>query len=187
MAAGSSVHWSSAIDLAAWRMAGHGGFRGQGDAIESYGGPGILWYPAATFADFTLRIEWRVSRNDDNSGVFIRIPALVDSVQPAIDEGYEVQIDERGVDPERGRIDSPLHRTGALYKVAPAVPGASRPVGAWNRFEVTAQGPTISVRLNDIPVSYLENGYRRAAGHVGLQAHHPGSAVQFRCLAIHEL
>ncbi|MGE5537071.1 MAG: DUF1080 domain-containing protein [Gemmatimonas sp.] len=187
MAAGSSVHPSPAIDLTAWRMAGQGGFRAHGDAIESYGGPGILWYPDAQFSDFVLRIEWRVARTDDNSGVFLRIPALTDSLQPAIDGGYEVQIDERGIDPERGRADSPLHRTGAIYKLAPAVPGASRPIGAWNRFEITAQGPNVSVRLNDMPVSYLEGGYRRTSGHIGLQAHHAGSAVQFRALAIHEL
>jgi hypothetical protein len=179
---GTPLNASSAIDLTEWRMAGHGGFRSVGDAIESHGGPGILWYPAAEYGDFVLRIEWRVSRGDDNSGVFLRIPALSGSVQPAIDDGYEVQIDERGVDPENGRLDSPVHRTGAIYKLAPAVPGASRPVGSWNRFEIAAHGPSISVRLNDMPVSYLERGYRRSAGHIGLQAHHSGSAVQFRCL-----
>lgn len=178
---------SSAIDLAAWRMAGNGGFRTIGDAIESHGGPGILWYPAVTYADFVLRIEWRVGGVGDNSGVFLRIPALGDSPQPAIDEGYEVQIDERGVDPEHGRLDSPLHRTGAIYKLAPATPGASRPIGAWNAFEIITRGHSLSVRLNDMPVSYLENGYRRSSGHIGLQAHHPGSAVQFRSLDVQEL
>jgi hypothetical protein len=178
---------STAIDLSQWRMAGSGGFRAVGEIIESHGGPGILWYPALQYGDFVLRIEWRVCGAHDNSGVFLRIPALGASPQPAIDEGYEVQIDERGVDPEHNRLDSPLHRSGAIYKLAPAVPGASRPVGAWNTFEIIARGRSISVRLNEVPVSYLEHGFRRTIGHLGLQAHHPGSAVQFRNLDIQEL
>jgi hypothetical protein len=178
---------ATVIDLSQWRMAGNGGFRAVGEVIESHGGPGILWYPAVQYGDFVLRIEWRVSDAHDNSGVFLRIPVLTNSPQPAIDDGYEVQIDERGVDPEHSRLDSPLHRSGAIYKLAPAVPGASRPVGAWNAFEIIARGRSISVRLNDVPVSYLENGYRRTVGHLGLQAHHAGSAVQFRGLDIQEL
>jgi hypothetical protein len=172
------------IDLSSWRMAGAGGFRQAGDVIQSYGGPGILWYEPTTFRDFVLRIEWRVHALNDNSGVFIRIPPLGDSVQRAIDEGYEVQIDERGHDPESGRCGSALHATGAIYKLAPAKTLASRAIGEWNAFEITARGPAISVWLNGVAVSQLENGSRRHHGHIGLQAHHAGSTVEFRNLAI---
>jgi hypothetical protein len=34
--------------------------------------------------------------------------------------------------------------------------------------------------LNDVPVARLEGARRRGRGHIGLQAHHDGSAVQFR-------
>lgn len=172
------------IDLSNWRMAGAGGFKPCGDVIQSYGGPGIFWYEPAAFRDFVLRIEWRVQAAEDNSGIFVRIPPLGDSVQRAIDEGYEVQIDERGLDPETGRLGSALHATGAIYKLAPAKTRASRSIGAWNVFEITLRGPAISVRLNGMPVSQLESGERRRYGHIGLQAHHAGSAVQFRGLAI---
>jgi hypothetical protein len=174
----------SPIDLSNWRMAGAGGFRPQGDVIQSYGGPGILWYEPAAFGDFVLRIEWRVQAAEDNSGVFVRIPPLGDSVQRAIDEGYEIQIDERGLDPETGQIGSALHTTGAIYKLAAARARASRPIGAWNVFEIALHGPALSVHLNGMPVSQLENGDRRRHGHIGLQAHHAGSSVQFRGLAI---
>jgi hypothetical protein len=172
------------IDLSSWRMAGAGGFRQIGGVIQSYGGPGILWYEPTAFRDFVLRIEWRVQALEDNSGVFLRIPPLGDSVQRAIDEGYEVQIDERGLDPETGRLGSVLHATGAIYRLAPAKIFASRAVGEWNAFEITARGPAISVWLNGVAVSQLENGGRRSHGHIGLQAHHAGSAVEFRNLAI---
>jgi hypothetical protein len=172
-------------DLAGWRMAGPGGFRRVSDGvIESHGGSGLFWYVAEVFEDFVLEVEWRVTREEDNSGVFIRCPPLGDSPQPAIEQGYEIQIDDRGVDPERDRLDSPLHLTGAVYKLAPALRRASRPLGEWNVFEITAQGPTIAITLNGEHVSRLENASRNSRGHIGLQNHHEGSAVQFRALRV---
>jgi hypothetical protein len=73
-----------------------------------------------------------------------------------------------------------LHRTGAIYGLVPAIANASQPVGIWNEFEIAVQGPTIDVILNDVPVARLEGARRRGRGHIGLQAHHDGSAVQFR-------
>jgi hypothetical protein len=172
-------------DLAGWRMAGPGGFRRVSDGvIESYGGSGLFWYADEVFENFLLAVEWRLSRADDNSGVFLRVPPLTDSPQPAIERGYEVQIDDRGLDPERHVLDSPLHLTGAIYQLAPAMRRCSRPVGQWNLFEVNANGPTIAVKLNGEDVCRLDNASREACGHIGLQNHHQGSAVQFRALRI---
>ena len=127
--------------LAGWHMAGAGGFRWAeiGDALESFGGPGLLWYADEVFGDFTLNVEWRVMRPEDNSGVFLRCPALGSDVRPAVENGYEVQIDERGLDPATGRLDCPLHKTGAIYGLAPATGNASLPIGSWNLFEITAK------------------------------------------------
>jgi hypothetical protein len=183
-----------ALDPGEWRMAGHGGFRAVGPGtIESEGGPGILWYPGLEVADFTLAIDWRLSAPEDNSGVFLRIPPLGHDDpdrdwRPAVDQGYEVQIDDRGVDPERGVLGSDRHRTGAIYRRAPARAGASRPVGEWNTLEIAARGTTIRVALNGVSVSALDDGDGgRTRGHIGLQAHHPGSRVQFRNLRIQPL
>jgi hypothetical protein len=174
--------------LAGWRMAGAGGFSDRGEGVvESHGGSGILWYAEADFADFVLRLAWRLTRDDDNSGVFLRIPPLERDLQPAIDQGYEVQIDDRGVDHASGRLGSMLHVTGALYGLVPAAVRASHPLGQWNEFEITAQEATIAVRLNAILVAQLDGASRRRRGHIGLQAHHEGSAVQFRDLRIRRL
>jgi hypothetical protein len=172
--------------MAGWRMAGPGGFRwiAAEDAVESFGGSGLLWYAAAGFDDFVLRVEWRITRPEDNSGIFLRCPPLEDDPRPAIEQGYEVQIDDRGLDPETGQFGSALHLTGAIYRLAPATGRLSRPVGAWNDFEVTARGPVIVVRLNGTEVSRLEGASREPLGHVGLQNHHDASAVQFRRLGI---
>jgi hypothetical protein len=174
-------------ELTGWKMAGAGGFAAREDWVESFGGPGILWYAADEFDDFVLRVRWRLTSGHDNSGLFIRIPALTTDIQDAIDTGYEVQIDDRGFDPATETLDSPMHRTGAIYGLAPAMANASGPVGTWNDFEIAAQGPSIDVTLNDVPVARLEHGNRRRHGHIGLQAHHEGSRVQFQVCEIRRL
>jgi phosphatidylserine decarboxylase len=98
--------------------------------------------------------------------------------------GYEVQIDDRGLDPKRQVLDSAFHLTGAIYELAPAIRRCSRPIGQWNRFEVAARGPILAVKLNGEAVSFLENASRQPSGHIGLQNHHGGSAVQFRDLRV---
>ncbi|HEX6958433.1 MAG TPA: DUF1080 domain-containing protein [Ferrovibrio sp.] len=168
-----------------WRQAGPGGFRALGNGVvESFGGSGIYWYAAETYADFKLLIEWRVQQPTDNSGVFLRIPPLERDPRPAIEQGYEIQIDERGIDPAERRADDPLHLTGAVYNLAPAIARASRPVGEWNDFTITALGQRLVVLQNNIEVCRLDHGGRREQGHIGLQNHHDGSAVQFRNLEI---
>lgn len=180
--------------LAGWRMAGLGQFRVvDGALLETGGGPGILWYTEEEFADFILRVDWRVSSVEDNSGVFLRFPALGNTDpendwKRAAEEGYEVQIDERGFDPETGTYGSPLHQTGAIYKRAPALTLASLPVGQWNRFEIEARGRTVTVRLNGQQVSsFTGDGDRPLTGHIGLQNHHAGSHVQFRNIRVKRL
>jgi hypothetical protein len=175
-------------DLAGWRMAGAGGFRAVEDgAIESFGGSGLLWYAAEIYEDFSLKVEWRLMRGDDNSGVFVRCPPLDDDIKPAIERGYEIQIDDQGHDPESGRLQSSLHLTGAIYKLAPARIVTSRGVALWNEFEITARGPTLVVTLNGEEVSRLADASREPRGHIALQAHHEGSRVQFRDLQVRRL
>lgn len=173
------------FDLDGWRMAGPGGFRQiPNGIIESYGGPGLFWYAHEAFKDFVLTIEWRITLREDNSGVFLRAPPLSTSPQPAIERGYEVQIDDRGLDPDANVLGSALHLTGAIYRLAPAIRRLSRPVGEWNEFEITANGQMLAVKLNSEHVSLLENASREPRGHIGLQNHHEGSAVQFRNLRV---
>jgi hypothetical protein len=179
--------------LTDWQMAGTGRFNIIGDEVlESEGGPGLLWYTKAAFADFVLWVEWRLSSIMDNSGVYVRFPPLgrddpEHDWQLADRRGYEVQIDDRGYDPETKSYDSPLHLTGAIYKLAPALRRVSQPVGAWNTFRIKAQGYRLSVVLNGQLVSSLMlDGSQSLQGHIGLQMHHLGSRVQFRNICIRE-
>ncbi|HLS82155.1 MAG TPA: DUF1080 domain-containing protein [Steroidobacter sp.] len=168
--------------------AGRGGFRPLGDGvIESFGGPGLLWRPDEVYDDFVLAVQWRTMRGDDNSGVFIRCPPLQDDVRPALERGYEVQIDDQGYNPATRRYWDPLHITGAIYKLAPARIVTSRGAALWNEFEITVQGASIRVALNGEEVSRLDHASREPRGHIALQAHHQGSHVQFRNLQVRRL
>ena len=175
-------------------MAGTGGFiELGGNIIESVGGIGLLWFTQEVFDNFLLHIEWRASDITDNSGVFIRFPALgskdpLNDWKLAVDEGYEIQIDDRGINPDAGTSNDPLHQTGAIYGIAATSHLASKPVGQWNAFDIEARGPEIRVRLNGDLVSQLTgDASRPTKGHIGLQNHHPGSRVQFRNLQIEPL
>jgi hypothetical protein len=178
--------------LAGWQMAGNGGFMELGGGIiESVGGIGLLWYTKEQYQDFVLRVDFRLSSASDNSGVFIRFPALgktdpANDWKLAVTDGYEVQIDNTGFNPDSNSFDDPLHRTGAIYTLAPS--SAVMPfVGQWHTYEIEAVGDKLTVRLNGQQVSQLKNANRTAKGYIGLQNHHAGSAVQFARLRIKKL
>jgi hypothetical protein len=180
--------------LAGWQMAGYGRVNLIGGTVlETEGGPGVLWYSSAAFTDYVLCVDWQLSNLDDNSGVYLRFPPL-DRDDPEHDwqladrQGYEVQIDDRGYDPETQAFNSPLHLTGAIYKQAPALKHASRPVGDWNTFVIEARGHRLAVILNGEFISHFTmDDHRPLQGHIGLQAHHPGSRVRFRNICIREI
>jgi hypothetical protein len=98
---------------------------------------GLFWYTRRMYRDFVLRVEWQERRRTDNSGVFIRFPDPGQDPWIAVRDGYEVQIYDEW--------DDPLYVTGAIYELAPARRVASLPPGEWNLFEITAEGPEISV------------------------------------------
>jgi hypothetical protein len=173
---------------AGWKMAGSGGFMELGgNIIESVDGIGLLWFAGKQFQNFILRVEWRASNWDDNSGVFIRFPDPGNDWTLPVTQGYEVQIDNTGKNPDTNppTFGDPLHNTGAIYKLAgsTAVPA----IGQWHTFEIEANGTTITVRLDGVQVSQLLNANRSPKGFIGLQNHHPGSRVQFTRLRIKEL
>ena len=67
--------------LADWTMAGPGGFQPRSGecVIDAWGGMGLLWYAKQQLVSpYTIRAEWRIYGDDDNSGVFIGFPDPLD-------------------------------------------------------------------------------------------------------------
>jgi hypothetical protein len=181
--------------LDGWQMAGSGSFMELGNnIIETIDGIGLLWYTRQQFGNFILWVDWRATYPDDNSGIFIRFPALGSSDPAndwklAVDQGYEIQIDDTGKNPDVNppMLGDPLHITGSVYKLAAATKVASRPLGQWNAYEIQAKGNDVTVTLNGQLASNLKNGNRPKQGYIGLQNHHVGSRVQFRNIRIQPL
>ncbi len=126
-----------------WKLAKGGGgafiIVNRALVAQPAGDIGLLYYAAEQFENFTLRLDFLLSRpvgrDNDNSGVFVRFrdPAqpvpradgsgtsdlYVNQAFVAVDTGFEVQIDEeaRG-DTRFGEVDGlRFNRTGAIYKV----------------------------------------------------------------------
>jgi hypothetical protein len=116
--------------LDGWKMAGEGRFVivESDAALKSEGGMGLLWYSENIYKNFILKLEWKVSDEDDNSGVFVRFPNPDDNPNIAVREGYEIQIDDRG--------GNPIHQTGAIYDFAAPSKVVSKPPGQWNIMEI---------------------------------------------------
>jgi PKD repeat protein/glucose/arabinose dehydrogenase len=177
---GSTALWDGQT-LDGWQMVGGGSFAVTGDCtLMSQGGGGLLWYTPEAFGDFHLSLEYRMNNASDNSGVFMRFPAPWDwegswSARPDDSvRGYEAQLEDNpnGGDPQK---------TGSIYNFASINEVLAEPVGEWNTYEIRAVGHTYEVTLNgEVVNTYTGDGSRALEGHLGLQAHHAGSDVEFR-------
>jgi hypothetical protein len=88
------------------------------------------------YANFEIRAEFWVDP-DANSGIFIR---CANRAMIGADTCYEVNIFDKRPDPVYG--------TGAIVNVAPAPTPMPQAGGKWNVYEITAQGPSLVIRLN---------------------------------------
>src|SRR5262249_24564935 len=71
-----------------------------GSVMETVGWYGLYWYAKEQFTNFVLSVDWRISRREENSGVYIRTPPpnVPNALQEADAKGHEIQIDQRGFD-----------------------------------------------------------------------------------------
>jgi 3-keto-disaccharide hydrolase len=165
-----------------WHMAGLGKFVLVKDdkSLRSEGGMGLLWYVKKKYKDFILKVDWKVSRRNDNSGIFIRFSDPDNDPWIAVNIGYEIQIDDLA-------DGNPIHKTGAIYNFAiPLNTQASKPVGQWNTFDIEATGQTYRVILNGEKVIPEFTGNRLTEGYIGIQNHDADSRVSFKNIRIKE-
>jgi hypothetical protein len=164
-----------------WKMCGQGMFVLGHKMIISQGGMGLLWYTKRKFLNFILKVNWKTSTSEDNSGVFVRFAHPDDDPWIAVNTGYEIQIYD--AEPTDGNA---MHRTGAIYNFAPPSIFASKEPGQWNTFQIHAIGQSYAVILNNTRVTEF-TGNRQLEGYIGLQNHDAKSRVCFGKVAIKEL
>jgi hypothetical protein len=185
-------------DLTGWKHVGPGGDTVEDGLIRTHGGMGLLYWTGGKVGDCTIRVVYRMRDNNDNSGVFIRIPIEPREEWMPVHYGYEVQIDNH---PETSGEDE-YHITGTLYSLTKPLAKPGKPGPEWNTMEITMDGPHTIVMLNGVKVTdYTEGdpvpekkfdfepwrGLRPNEGYFGLQNHSDNDIVFFKEVAIKKL
>jgi hypothetical protein len=180
-------------DLSGWQLVrgrGPGYVVKKGVIVCPKNGGGNL-YTEKEYADFVLRLEFRLS-GGGNNGIGIRAPLKGDAAY----QGMEIQVlDDYARRYARLR---PAQYTGSIYDVFAAKRGALKKAGQWNEMEIAAEGRRISIKLNgtqivDADLDSVEDpevlkkhpGLARRAGHIGFLGH--GTKVEVRNVRIKEL
>ena len=178
-------------NLDGWIMIGDGSFaiifeegdyKKQFPLLKTQGGMGLLWYSKKKFKDFILRLDWKVTRLEDNSGIFVRFSNPQNDPWHAVSSGYEIQIDDLAL-PNKDSI----HMTGAIYGFMGSSKVASKPIGCWNNLYVSVEGQMYTVIINDEKVIDGFQGNRNKEGYIGLQNHDDKSTVYFKNIFIKEI
>ena len=180
-------------DTAGWEMVGPGALKLEDHELVTYGGMGMLWYNREKFGNCQIRVVFKMTSRNDNSGVFIRIPDRPTDPWFAVNKGFEVQIENNGDE---------WHRTGCLYSLTKAQNIVNAKVGDWNTMLITLQGGHTHVEVNGLAVTdYSEGdavppkkvwyepdrGSRPAKGYIGLQNHGGDVHVHFKEVSVRSL
>ena len=180
-------------DLTGWEQVGKGNFVVENGMLKSVGGMGLLWYTPRKIEHSVVRVVLKLTHDQDDSGVFIRIPQKPTEPWMPVKRGYEVEI---------GNWQDAYSCTGVLYSLTKARARPSKATGEWNTMEITLDGPHTIVFVNGVKVTdYTEGqavpakqhnyepdrGRRPDAGYIGLQNHSAESAVWFREVAVKSL
>ncbi len=180
-------------DLTGWTIVGQqDGYVAKNRILICPAGSSANLFTEKTYSDFIFRFQFKLTHGANN-GVGIRAPLQGDAAYM----GMEIQILDNK-DPSYAHLE-PGQYCGSIYKVAPAKRGALKPVGEWNKEEITANGRRIKVvlnnktivdaNLNDVtdPETLLEHpGMLRPSGHVGFLGHEP-TEVDFKDISIKDL
>lgn len=185
-------------DLTGWKHVGKGSMLVENGLIRGHGGMGLLYYAGKKFGHCTLRVVYKMEKENSNSGVFIRIPIEPREEWMPVFYGYEVQIDNN---PEASNEDD-THATGCLYSLTKALSRPGKPGPQWNTMEITLDGLRTVVTVNGRKVTdYKEGdpvperrfdfepfrGPRPETGYIGLQNHGEHDVVYFKDVSVKPL
>jgi 3-keto-disaccharide hydrolase len=112
-------------------------------SLVPYQSGGYLILHEGQFDNFILKCDVRWEDPHCNSGIFFR----VENPRDPVNTSFEVQVMAGG--------GTGKHDMGAIYDLVGPSKSASRGTGKWNTFEITCDGPDISVNLNGEPVSKI--------------------------------
>jgi len=186
-------------DLVGWKHVGPGEMTIQDGVMKTSGGMGLLYWAGGQLGDCTIRVVFKMEHENDNSGVYIRIPLEPREAWMPVHYGYEIQIDNKPDD---------YHSTGVVYSFSKAMARPGKPGPDWNTMEITLDGPHTRVTVNGTQVTDFtegqpvpsnspeedlkENGSPKRGprpnnGYIGLQNHSDKDIVYFKEVAVRML
>ncbi len=161
------------------------------DGVLRVEGPQGWLRSAKSYANFSLRVEFRFLTEDADSGVFLRAasPASESFFNGWPANSYQVQTREMS----KNRATNPIW-LGDIYRHRVAEPGktefnadavltATKKLGEWQTFEIEVIDSTLTVTLNGTPVTKAEN-LVNPRGHLGLQGE--AGIVEYRLIQLRE-
>src|SRR6201996_3426501 len=178
-------------DLTGWKHVGPGNMVVEDGLMHGQGGMGLLYWAGGKFSNCTFHVVYKMKDENDNSGVFIRIPIEPREEWMPVHYGYEVQIDNH---PEKSKEDD-YHITGTLYSLTKPMAKPGKPGPQWNTMDITLDGPRTMVVVNGVKVTdYKEGepvperkfdfepmrGRRPDNGYFGIQNHSKDDIVYFK-------
>jgi hypothetical protein len=81
-------------NLDGWEHVGPGSMVVEDGMMKTEGGMGLLWYSREKVGDATVRVMFKLTGKESDSGVFIRIPEKPTEPWMPVNRGYEVEIGE---------------------------------------------------------------------------------------------
>lgn len=182
-------------DLSGWKHVGPGAMVVEDGMLHGEGGMGLLYLEGEKYGNCVFHIEWKMQKENSNSGVFIRIPIEPLEEMMPVFYGNEVQIDNK---PELSGEDE-YHYTGTLYSFSKPLAKPGKPGPEWNSMDIYLDGPRTVVMVNDVKVTDFKDGdpvpkrkfdfepfhgARPDSGYFGLQNHGKEDIVYFRKVAV---
>ena len=150
------------------------------------GKPGGYLCTKDEYENFKLVVEWRWPEEPGNSGVLMRItgepkmlPNCVEAQLKSGDAGDIYGFQGFKVDGDKARrVDLPqIANLKGLKKIT----GNENDPGEWNKYEITANGDTVSLTINGKKVNEAV-GCDVRAGKIGLQSE--GGVIHFRTVTL---
>jgi hypothetical protein len=189
----ASREWRTLLDAShtnGWRMVGPGELKWENGELVTHGGMGLLVYEREKIGDCQMRVTFKLTDINDNSGVFIRMANFPKDPWDAVNHGYEVQIHNGGDD---------WHRTGCLYSFTKAKNIVNARLDGWSTMLITLKGKRTIVEVDGkIVTDYTEGqpvpermiwyegerGTRVEHGYIGLQNHGGDAKVHFKSVSV---
>ena len=190
------IHLFNGKDLNGWKHVGPGSMTVEDGLIRTHGGMGLLYWTGGPVGNCTIHVVYRMRDQNDNSGVFVRIPVEPREPWMPVNYGYEVQIDN--VAPG----EDEYHVTGTLYSLTKPLARPGKPGPEWNTMDIALDGPHTVVTVNGVKVTDYtegeqvppkklsfepERGRRPIFGFFGLQNHSDNDIVFFKEVALQPL